>query len=179
MNMTARKKPDSRYPSRGFSLLELVAVLVIIGILSAAFSTRWRGQAAYTISAQTDLFVRHLRHTQLLAMNVNVDIPQSALRVTVAAGSYSTICPSSTNAGTLCATANTVIREPAGHQLLSETLDHSVVLSGADLDYDSWGRPVSGGALLSTARTFTLTGGGKTYTVTVSPITGYISVVAT
>ena len=162
--------------TRGFTLLELIAVMMIIGILSAAFSTRWQSEAAYTIAAQADLLARHVRHTQLLAMSMNVPLPQSALRVSVTANSYSTLCPSSTGANTLCVNAADVVRDPAGNRLLSETLDYNVALAGSNLDFDAWGRPVSGGSVLSAARTFTLTGGDKTFTVTVSPITGFVTV---
>lgn len=162
--------------ARGFTLLELIAVMMIIGILSAAFATRWQSEAAYTISAQADLLARHIRHTQLLAMNVNVAIPQSALRVSVTANSYGTTCVSSAGANTLCVNAGDAVRDPAGNRLLAESLDYNVALAGSNLDFDAWGRPVSGGSVLSTARTFTLTGGGKTFTVTVSPITGFVTV---
>jgi hypothetical protein len=67
------------------------------------------------------------------------------------------------------------IRDPSG-QLQAFSLQHDVTLSGADLEFDSLGRPISGGNLVTTTQSWTLSRGSNTATVSVQPVTGFVSV---
>jgi hypothetical protein len=70
----------------------------------------------------------------------------------------------------------TTVTDPATQQAFQVTMDNNVTLSGIDTGFDSLGRPVAGGSLLSTARVFTVNGSTTTATVTVSAVTGFVSV---
>ena len=70
----------------------------------------------------------------------------------------------------------TPITDPASMQAFQVTLDNSVTLTGSITSFDSLGRPVAGGALLDAPRVFTLNGSSRTATVTLSAVTGFVSV---
>jgi len=68
------------------------------------------------------------------------------------------------------------VTDPATQQPFLVTLDNNVTVSGTDTAFDSLGRPVASGSLLSTARIFTISGNANTATVTLNPLTGFVSV---
>ena len=144
---------------RGFTLLELVIVTVILGTL-AAFAVPRFAPADNTIAAQADRLARDLRHTQTLALNqartLDFDI-QSATAYRVSFG-------------------GSTVTDPATLQPFTMTLDNNVTLAGTDIAFDSLGRPVDAGSLLATARVFTLSGSTRSATVTLTPVTGFVRV---
>ncbi|MGB5305334.1 MAG: type II secretion system protein [Gammaproteobacteria bacterium] len=145
--------------SKGFTLIELVTVLVIVAALAAYALPNWSPDDT-TVAAQADRLARDLRHTQALAMaqgrTLSFDV--------VSASAYRAAAGGST------------VTDPATQENFLITLDNSVTLSGTDTDFDSLGRPVSAGSLLAAARVFSVTGSSRTATVTVSPVTGYVAV---
>jgi len=145
--------------SRGFTLIELVMVLVILSIL-AAFALPRMATTDTTVGAQADRLARDLRHAQAMAMNqgrtLNFDIQAPAsYRVT---------------------SSGTTVTDPATMGAFQITLDNGVTVAGTDTDFDSLGRPASGGTLLAAPRIFTLSGTSRTATVTLSAVTGFVSV---
>lgn len=160
----------SRRGCRGFTILEFVVVVTIAGVIAAVISVNWQSSAAYTISTQAERLASRLRHVQALASS-----SQELLRITPNANGYLVTCESATGSA-LCASVGVTVRDPATGELLNITLDDGVTLSGSALDFDTWGRPLSGGAFITAARDFVLTGGGKTFTVSVTPVTGHVSV---
>lgn len=153
--------------AKGFTLIELIMVMIVVGVLAAVAASRWNATDA-TAGYQADLLARNLRHMQMLAMTGG-----QSLRLSVASPTYSVSCV--TASATPPCNASPVI-DPASGQAFSETLANGVTLAGAALDMDSLGRPVSGGVLLTTSRVYTLTAGAQTWSVTVSPITGFAAV---
>ena len=158
--------------SGGFTLIELVVTLVIMGVLSAVVIANMNAQSKHSATAQADQLRRDISHIQFLAISQD-----RRFRLSVAStGSSYTVyfCDTPTS----CPTTNTVT-DPATGQNFSVTLTDGVTLSPApdNLDFDSLGRPQSGGNLISNnpARTYALTGGGSNHnvTVTVLPITGF------
>jgi len=144
---------------RGFTLLELVIVLVILGTL-AAFAIPRFSPSDNTVAAQADRLARDLRHAQALALNQGRTLDfyvQSATTYRVTFG-------------------GSTITDPATMQAYLVTLDNSVTLTGTDTGFDSLGRPVAAGSLLGAARVFTLTGSSRTATVNLSPVTGFVTV---
>ena len=144
----------------GFTLIELVIVLAIIGSMAAIALPRW-APADTTVAAQADRLARDLRHTQSMAKHqgrtLTFDI-QSATDNRVA------------DSGSLTVT------DPATQQPFLVTMDNNVTVGGTDTAFDSLGRPVASGSLMSTARVFTVSGNASSATVTLDPLTGFVSV---
>ncbi|GMQ88796.1 MAG: type II secretion system protein [Gammaproteobacteria bacterium] len=147
--------------SGGFTLVELVAVMVIIAALGAMAIPRFAHNDA-TVPAQADLLGRAIRHAQAMAMSqgraLTLDI-QSATRYAITDGASTTPLAGTSSEGQLY------------------TLLNGVTLSGADLEFDSLGRPLNGAVLANVAQTWTLTGtGGNMAIVSIQPLTGFVSV---
>jgi hypothetical protein len=124
-------------------------------------------RAQHSVTTQADQFRRNLSHLQLLAISRG-----ARLRLTVAAGGggYSV----ATCATSACTTRSALV-DPATGLNFSVTLTDGVTLSPAGniLDFDSMGRPQSGGSLITATRSYTLTGSGRSVSVTVLPVTGF------
>jgi len=142
--------------SAGFTLVELVAVMIIMATLSALVLPRFLHRGA-TEPAQADQLARALRHAQALAMGQGRGLTFDV----VSPGSYA------------ITDGVEAIHDPAG-ELQRYDLEHGVLITaGSDLSFDSLGRPVSGGSLLTSPQTWTLNGGAS---VTLQPVTGFVSV---
>ncbi len=151
----------------GFTLVELIATMLILALLTVTVSMRW-GASDATIAYQADLLARNLRHVQMLAMTWG-----QSLRVTGAGTAYMATCVN----GTPSPPCNSSpIIDPATGSPFSITLSNNVSVSASSVEFDSLGRPVNAAVLLTAARVFTLSGAGQTWSVTVAPITGFVSV---
>ena len=153
----------------GFTLIELIATMLILSVVAVTVSMRW-GASDATISYQADLLARNLRHVQMLAMTWG-----QSLRMTGAGASYSVVCVAASPSPP-CNTSPGPVIDPATGNAFTVTLSNNITVSATAVDIDSLGRPLSAGALLTTARVFTLSGAGQTWSVTVAPITGFVSV---
>jgi prepilin-type N-terminal cleavage/methylation domain-containing protein len=151
----------------GFTLVELVVVIVLAAVLVAITATRWSATDA-TAPYQAQLLARNIRHAQTLAMSWG-----QALRIASPASGYTVRCVTVT-ATPPC--VNNPVIDPATGLALGVNLSNGVSLNSVTLDLDTLGRPVSGAALLSVNTGFTLTAGSETWSVTVRPITGFVSV---
>jgi prepilin-type N-terminal cleavage/methylation domain-containing protein len=153
----------------GFTMVELVMVMVVIGVLSAVVMMNFNASAQHAVTADADQFRRNLSHVQLLAMSRS-----TRLRLTVAGDGLSYTVTSCT---TSSCTATTAVTDPATGQNFSVALSAGVALAPAGdvVDFDSLGRPQSAGSLITAnpARTYTLSGSGRSVTVSVLPVTGF------
>jgi MSHA pilin protein MshC len=143
----------------GFTLIELVTVLILLGILAGTLYSRGAPSTA-TLNAQADQLARTLRHTQSLSLaqgrSLTLDV-QSATSYIISDG-------------------GATITDPQGI-VQTHTLVNGVTLAGGDLDFDSLGRPIDAtDNLITTARTWTLSVDGSTASVRVEPLTGFVSV---
>lgn len=175
--MPNRQNHERPSRTKGFSLIELVMIIVVMGILGIVVLTRYR-PAELSVSVEADRLMRDIRHMQMLAITWG-----QALRFTPAGATYSVRCASG-SAVAPCNGAAAVI-DPAIGTAFTRTLTTGVTITaGASFDVDALGRPGTWAAgptfTLSTAipaASFTLTGGGETSTVSVTRLTGFVSVV--
>jgi MSHA pilin protein MshC len=153
----------------GFTLIELVMVIVLVSILTAYAAVKWPSDSELKLPAQANLLASHIRHTQALAMHWG-----QSLRMTVSSGGYSVSCVTP-SANPPC--NNTPVLDPVTNQAFSIALESGISLAGANTDFDSLGRPVSGGTIISStpARTFTLSADGASQAILLEPLTGFAS----
>jgi MSHA pilin protein MshC len=162
---------------QGFTLIELVIVLLVVGVLGAIGMMRYYKPTEITVSIEADHLARDIRHMQRLAMTWG-----QTLRFSILPGNngYRVICASG-SAVPPCNGAVTAVTDPATgapfETPVPPGLQESVTVAGAALDIDALGRPVAAGVLLNGDTTYTLTGGTETSTVTVARLTGFVSVV--
>lgn len=143
---------------KGFTLIELIMVMVVIAVLAAYVGTHWSFGDA-TVTAQAEKLARDIRHVQMLAMHRG-----QPLRVESLGGSYRATDGAS------------VIRDPGdANQPFNHSLDNGVTVSGGPVEFDTLGRPVNGGSLVSNPVTFSVSGSTETATLSVSPVTGFVS----
>lgn len=165
--------PRTRIYRDGFTLIEMIVVLSIIGVLAVSVMVQMNATSARAAVNQADQLRRDLSHIQMLALSWGV-----TLRLSTAADgkSYSVTCRG-TNAYTPCTTLDMVPTDPATGRSFSVILTDNVLIAPTSnlVDFDSLGRPTSGGVIITTnpARTYTLSGNGASATVTLRPVTGF------
>lgn len=153
----------------GFTLVELVIAMVLVGVLSAVAVTKISAQAQHSVTVQADEFRRNLSHMQLMAISQGLRL---RLLVNAAGTNYSVF-----SCLTSACTVTNAATDPATGQNFSLNLTDGVTMApvSSSLDFDSLGRPQSGGTLISAARSYVLRGSGNCVAVDVRPITGFAS----
>ncbi|MBE7939291.1 MULTISPECIES: prepilin-type N-terminal cleavage/methylation domain-containing protein [Ramlibacter] len=153
----------------GFTLVELVIVLVLVGILSAYIIALNTNSSALTARSQADKLASDIRHAQSLAMTWS-----QPLQFNISATGYSIRC-TSTTAGSPCnntpSTGGTVT-DPATNAAFQNTLGSGVSFAARPTAFtiNTTGIPTV------TGNSFQLSGGGTSFTVTVATGTGNITV---
>ena len=142
----------------GFTLLEAITVLVLLSTLSSLLFVHWSPGA--TLSPQADQLARTLRHAQSLALSqgrrFTFDV-ESATSYAITDG----------------VSAVTDL-QGVMHRY---TLAGGTALAGSDINFDSLGRPIdAGGDLIAGALTWTLSAGGSASSVSMQPLTGFITI---
>lgn len=132
--------------AQGFTLLELIAVIVIVSVMSIFIMISYPSNASFSLFSLTNQLKRDIRYTQTLAMSLNANYT-----ITTSVNNY-IISPN----------------PPAG--AVSVTLPAGVTLSVNSITFDSMGNPSN--AAVETI-TITATGGGSS-SFTVAPETGFV-----
>lgn len=147
----------------GFTLIELIIVIVILGFLGTYVAIKSISTAAMTLPSQAQKLASDIRHAQMLATSWG-----KSLRLSInpgVNGSYSVSCI--TLGVSPC--NNSPVLDPAGGTF-QYNLQKDVILIGTNsLDINSLGQP-------SANASYTLTSDTYSKTVTVEAITGFITV---
>jgi hypothetical protein len=165
----------TRRSVQGLTVIEFVVMASVVVILALTAFLLYR-PVQLNAGFQLEGLRNDLRHMQFLASNWSMP-----LRLTRTGSSYSVVCTFSFGVAP-CATAGDVVNDPTTGQALTVTLASGVTNSATtSFEMDALGRPASGctnrcTALLSGNTTFTMTGDGKSWTLTVAPVTGFMSV---
>lgn len=132
--------------TQGFTLLEFVAVITIVSILSVIIMISYPSTGSFSLSSLTEQLKRDIRYTQTLAMSLNTNYT-----ITTSASNY-TISPT----------------PPEG--AVTVTMPTGVTLSANSITFNSMGNPSN---LSAVVITITTTGVGSN-TLTVVPETGFV-----
>jgi prepilin-type N-terminal cleavage/methylation domain-containing protein len=158
--------------STGFSMIELIVVMIITGILAVVLLPRLADQPV-TLSAQAEQIASDIRYVQTLGMTQGDNAQRQ--RIVISAGSYSL----ADNSGTAIvhpATGNT-----SAIQLSGITVTTTPALPASPnnfIAFDGKGRPYNFSGILAADQliTLTATGGTASGRVNVSFETGRVTV---
>ena len=151
--------------NQGFTLIEMLMILAIVGLVAATAAVKWPGSLMNTFSlqAQTDQLTRDIQYAQSLAMSRAIT------------GERYTITFDSTNSAY-------TIAKYGGGSLKSVSLGSGISFtsnnfSGGYLAFDGLGRPYNGTSLMASFLSIGLTKGGTTKTIKVWGNTGAVEVI--
>lgn len=151
--------------SAGFTLIEMITVLIIIGILSAAIFSRGSSLNS-DLSARTSEVRAQLRYLQLMAMKTGAtylvlknDQTSSSYWAYNSANETKHLALPGEESGTVSLTGKAMTMSP------------SFIIS-----FDRFGIPYTGNPQVKLAAnaTITITAGGQSGTLTVTPETGFV-----
>ena len=132
----------------GFTLVEIIVVILLVGILSITIAPRFLNTNVFAERAAADELLSTLRYTQQLAMNRG-----GGVRLVLGANSY-----------TVELTTGTQLRSPDGRFPYVNNLPNGITATANTVEYNSLGQPVPNA-------TNTLTIGSST--ITIEAETGY------
>ena len=158
-------------PQIGFTFVELIIVLVVVGILSVVAAVGSVSTADVTLPSQAQKLASDIRHTQTLATTWG-----RSLRLSVSgcpsSGTYCVSCVTLTAGVPPCDTSPVI--DPATGSSFNVSLQKGVALTGTptpQLDFNSLGQPTQPAAPAGASYTL-----GGAVTVTVAPLTGFVTV---
>ena len=150
MMQTGGKKRDRCGNNSGFTMIEIIAVLVILGIIAAVAVTRIVSTLDYKVTVEKDILKTHLRYVQLRALSD--DKPWG---MSFAGSAY-----------TALRNGNVAPYNLPNENSPTHTLPDGITVTGSTVTFDEWGSPGSSNIDL------TMSAGGGTITITKN--TGFI-----
>lgn len=147
-------------PESGFTLVELVVILVIVGILAVVVIPRFTGTTAFDARGFHDRFTTDLRYARTVA--VASQCPVTVTLSTGSPGSYAATIPSGVN----CGGGATALLGADGTPLTAASAGGVSLAGNASMQFNGNGT--------ATAANFTVSGAGFSGSITVIPMTGYV-----
>lgn len=152
---------------RGFTLIELIMVIVLLGVLSVFAAPRLFNSQDFYAKGFHDETMAYLRFAQktAIAQRRTVCVTFGANSLTLAAALNA---PTAAAANADCATATTNFRGPKGESPPSLTAKGTVTYTATPtaLNFNGLGQPTtSAGVVLTAARTLQVNGAAKPITV--------------
>ena len=162
-----RKKKIGLSTKKGFTVIEVISVLVIIGILTAY--VLFRSTNNNNLQTEADLFKSHLRYAQYIALCQRTESILTPLN-----GNYTWMINASANSYTFYrvdAAGATVSFSLPGETFGTHTFAQGVTLAlvpVGTINFDQWGSP--GGNDI----TITLSQGGESRNIIITRNTGFV-----
>jgi MSHA pilin protein MshC len=148
----------------GFTLMELIIVLVVVGLLSAYALMRNSSSSVFSLLSQAQTMASDVKHVQTMAT-----VWGKSLTISATAGTNGTYSVSCSTVGAAPCNTNPVIN-PATGTAFTISLQKGVALSGpATLVINSLGQPAS-------AAQYILSTEGASISVDVAALTGHVTV---
>lgn len=153
---------------RGFTLIELIMVLVLLGILAAYAAPRIFNRGDFDARGMHDMSLAYLRYAQKTAIaqrrTVCVAFAANGMTLRVANAAGATDCA-----------AGVALNGPDGNPGLAGPVNYTATPD--NMAFDALGQPLSGvaatlGAVLNAATAINVVGAGRT--VTIEAGTGYV-----
>ena len=153
---------------QGFTLVELMMVLVMVGILASYAVLRTNDANNTLVQAYADRFAQHIKHVQMLAMTWG-----QGLTLTVAGSSYQVSCTTATSSPPC--NSSPVIDPVSGQAFSVSMADGVTLIDSGNIIFDALGRPLQSGSLSSSASQWRVGNASTQVSVRVDPITGRVS----
>ena len=158
---------------KGFTLIEAIAILIVLGILAAiAFSRMTTGDIS--LRAQAEALKSHIRYAQLRAMNADADTTtnpncESSFGISTSGTAYFLFKN--------CDTTSRVILPGAENDSISLPSGMTLNATATNVTFDKWGEPCLdlNGTNLATANIgLTLSYAGQPEPITITKNTGFV-----
>jgi MSHA pilin protein MshC len=155
-----------RPSQRGFTLVELIVALLILGILAAVLVPRFFDKKDYEFQGTFDRVLATVRHAHKVAT-----ASQQRVIVTVAGNALSVCVAQPPGMGT-CGAA---VADPVRGGSLGVEAPGGVTIDGISVAFDALGRPyAAGGAALAAPAVIAVSNGSSTRSVWIEPETGHV-----
>lgn len=159
---------QSMLKQKGFTLIELICVIIVLGVLSVNAFIQWPGTAINS-GAEAQQVANDIRYTQSLSMSKG----NRYSFVIVSSTTYQIRNSSGTAVTNTMGGTTTTLNTGLSFGTLTNLPDSLVAFDGNGNPYSTTGSP--GTALTSTA-SIPISGGGITRTITIAPSTGRVLV---
>ncbi|HDQ04585.1 MAG TPA: type II secretion system protein [Deltaproteobacteria bacterium] len=165
-----------RKSQKGFTFLELIAVLIILGILAAVAVTRATNFDVEVVTG-ADTLKSHLRYAQTMAMNSNPNAPADQTVWGISCDGTSYWLFNGTDSG------DNIMRLPEDDSYIDANrrinlAAKKISVSGFTVFFDNRGIPYSAypGTPLASDLTISVSpiGGGTNVNINIKPLTGYM-----
>ncbi len=138
-------------------MIEIIAVLVIIGVLAAIAISRAISTSEYSLVSEAEILKNNLRFAQIKAMG---DVSPDTWGISVSSASYRLVCTG--------ANCPQMVTNLPGDSSSTHSFSGGISASSAAINFDTWGSPA--GKTL----TVILTDGSQKAAISVTANTGYI-----
>lgn len=179
MKMKKRAHPGFPSAHRGFSMVEVIAVLVVLGVLSAVILSRYMSTSEADAGAQASVVKNSIRYAQSRAMKMgNPEDPQTVWGIRSQGNQYWLF------RGTAPDDNATWVPLPAEGADIINLANYRVTMTAFTVVFDSNGRPYTSYTTAASnipvsadnqvIATVAAAGGGASTTFNVTPETGFI-----